>query len=158
MDVSGLFNYPTADETPRLADEPFLADCSEAEWEQIHAYGETLTMPAGAVVIAEGSRVRALLIVLSGRVEVELTGRRGGRRRVVDLGTGSLLGELGFLDGDPASARVRAREASTFLRLTLEGFDRLAALNPTLGLYLLFDVGRVLAGRLRTFEGLGTDI
>src|SRR5262249_14998365 len=101
---------------------------------------------------------RVLMIILSGSVEVDLVSRRGGRRRLAVLETGSLLGELGFLDGKPASALVRAREDSTFLRLNLERFDVLAALHPQLGLYLLSEVGRVLAGRLRMFEGPGTDV
>lgn len=155
MDVADFFNYPT-DDDPDLGtvhEEPFLGSCSADEWELIQRHGDIVDFPAGATVIASGGLSRALLIVLSGTVEVTLVTGRRGRQRLAVLGPGSVLGDLAFLDGKPADASVVAREPTTFLRITIEQFDRLAAANPKLGLYVLFDVGRVLAGRLRRLEG-----
>ena len=155
MDAADFFNYPTddTDAVVEVREEPFLGSCSPAEWELIQQHADVVNFPAGGTVIAPGALSRALLIVLSGSVEVVIVTGRRGRQRLAVLGTGSVLGELAFLDGKPADATVIAREATTFLRLTVEQFDRLAAGNPKLGLYLLFDVGRVLAGRLRRLEG-----
>jgi signal-transduction protein with cAMP-binding, CBS, and nucleotidyltransferase domain len=158
VDTSTFFDYPTGDDggdAVAATEEPFLSQCSSGEWELIRGLSDNLAFGAGADVIAAGSTDRALLLVLSGTVDVDLpAGRR--RTRIATLGIGAVLGELGFLDGRPADARVRARTDCTVLRLPLDRFDQLAAMNPTLGLYLLFDVGRVLAGRLRRLEGRGT--
>ena len=155
MDATDFFNYPTndADDLVAVREEPFLGSCSLAEWELIREHGDIVRFAAGGAVIAPGSPSRELLVVLGGSVEVVIFAGRRGRHRLAVLGVGSVLGELAFLDGKPADANVLAREETTFLRLTVEQFDRLAASNPRLGLYLLFDVGRVLAGRLRRLEG-----
>jgi len=158
VEISDFFNYPTADDRAGALgreDDPFLGECSPGDWALIQQHADTVIIPQGGVVIEPGSTARALLIIIGGRVEVEIGGRRG-HARVAVLGTGAVIGELGFFDGHRADALVRAREESTFMRLSLDSFEHLASVNAELALYILFDVGRILAGRLRRFEGPGT--
>jgi CRP-like cAMP-binding protein len=152
-----FFNYPGGDTT---ADgdggaAPFLADASDDDWDLIRAHAEVRHYRAGETVMAEGDADRALFVIVSGTLEaVVREGRRGRDRRVSAMEAGTVIGEVGFFDGRPRSAAVRAATDARLLRLTYAGFEHLAAKEPALGRAILFDIGRVLAGRLRAVEAL----
>ena len=59
------------------------------------------------------------------------------------------LGEAAFLDGTPRAVTVEAMSEGEMLRLSFEGFEALAARNPSLGRDILLDLGRILSARLR---------
>lgn len=62
---------------------------------------------------------------------------------------GSVFGEISFFDGAPRSAAIRSRTQGSAIRVTRENFDTLAAWEPVIARKMLFDLGRVLAMRLR---------
>lgn len=156
MEMTGFFDYPggsdgsggSGDDADE--DQPFLSNCSTDEWDLIAAHADRLRFEDGDVVIDQGSVERALVVVVSGQLEVLRDAGRGRRKRRVSLlGVGAVVGELAFLDGRPASALVRSVGQASILRLTLARFEVLAAKDPQLGLYVLFDLGRVVSTRLR---------
>src|SRR3954471_14374953 len=63
-----------------------------------------VTLPGGAVLIAEGEVHGLLYVLVDGAVEVS---RAGSRLRVVDE-PGAVFGEMSALLGGPATATVRA--------------------------------------------------
>lgn len=128
----------------------FLEGCGDEDWALIRDHGELRRFSAGGVVMAPGGTDRALSIVVEGTVEV--IAHRPRRRST--LRAGSLLGELGFLDGEPGTVLVRAVEETAVLRLSLAEFEVLAAKDPVLARFVLFDLGRVLATRLRAAQDL----
>src|SRR5690606_6649806 len=127
---------PTAAPTP--AESAFLATCSAEEWQLIGSHTDTVRYDPGATVIAAGSVDRTLVILVRGTLEVELPDRSGRRRgrtghrpMVAErLDPGAVVGELSFLDGEPASATVRAVGEAEVLRLPLRRFEVLAAKDP----------------------------
>ena len=66
---------------------------------------------------------------------------------------GSVFGEIAFFDGAPRSATIRSRSTGSAVRVTRENFETLAAWEPTIARQLLFDLGRILAMRLRWTTG-----
>jgi len=135
----------------------FLADASDADWDAIRAHSEVRSYRAGETVVAQGDSDRALFIIVSGTLEAVVpTGRRGRDRRVSVMPAGTVLGEVGFFDGRPRSAAVRAATDARLLRLTFDSFEHLAAKEPALGRAVLLDIGRVLASRLRAVEAMNT--
>lgn len=146
---SGFFDYPTT--TSSVDDElDFLADASDTDWSMLLDYGRRLTLAEGERAVEAGSSSRSLMIVLSGSFHVTTPTRRRGRERVIGLvRQGSVIGELGFLDGRPRSHHVVAIEPAEVLELDWGAFERLAAVRPRLGIVLLTDVARVLALRFR---------
>jgi CRP-like cAMP-binding protein len=60
---------------------------------------------------------------------------------------------LGFLDGAPATVRVRARNSAEVLLLTREALLQLAAWQPRIALALMRDLGATVAQRLRRVQG-----
>ncbi len=148
-----FFAYPDADEDGGAEQLSFLASATEADWAALRAHCELLTIPAGQLVIPQGANDRALYIVVSGSLEVTVPrNRRGGERQLTLIEPGTVIGELGFFDGLPRSANVRATSDAVLLRLGYQSFEVLAAKEPALGRRILLDMGRVLATRLRKAE------
>ena len=140
-----FFRYDEPDERPG---EPFLAGCSEEGWRSIAAWSERRRFRAGEQIINVGDTDAALLIVLEGEVSTSIgRGRRPGMLSVSPAG--SVVGEVGFLDGLPRSADVTAVTDGEMLRLSRAHFQGLAAAEPVLGRLILSDLGRVLAMRVR---------
>jgi CRP/FNR family transcriptional regulator, cyclic AMP receptor protein len=136
IDASGFFRYPT--ETPAEAPE-LLAGKSDADWARFLDYTSTRRFRRGEVVLEEGERDRALYVLVDGRLEGP----------GVDLAAVTTFGELGFLDGGPCAATLRAVTDGELLRLGWDAFEALFAREPLLARDVLVDLGRILAARLR---------
>ena len=67
-----------------------------------------------------------------------------------------MIGELSFFDGGGRSALVRAVTPAVLAEMSRSEFDAFAAANPDLARQLLFDLGRILAQRLRAAQGAVT--
>jgi CRP-like cAMP-binding protein len=130
----------------------FLGACTVEEWEMIHSHAERTRVPAGTTIVTAGSLDRCLSIVLDGTVEC-FAEERGEPVSRSEHSVGSVIGELEFFDGQPATATVRAVTEAELLRLPLERFDVLAAKDPHLALYVLAELGRVVTARLRSATG-----
>lgn len=64
---------------------------------------------AGAEVVREGRLPTHVFVIIRGRFQVVSRGDRGGEPRVVNvLGEGDHFGEIGLIEGMPATATVRA--------------------------------------------------
>lgn len=149
-----FFDYPEPDD-PASAAPAFLGTASDHEWEALRSHSEHLHVPAGHLVIPEGTTDRALYFVVHGALQVTTPrSKRGGERQVGVLEVGAVFGEVGFFDGKPRSANVRALTDAGLLRLSFASFEALAAKEPALGRLVLLDLGCVLATRLREVEAV----
>jgi CRP-like cAMP-binding protein len=79
---------------------------------------------------------------------------RGGRRDRAICQTREVIGEVAFFDGLVRTTDFLAHGDCEILVLSFDNFQRLAALEPTLGHRLLLELGRVLAHRLRIAKAL----
>lgn len=154
--MTSFFDYP-GDDTPTTTqdDFAFLADATDADWAAIRAHAELRHFQAGETVMADGDVDQSLYVVVDGELEAVVSeGRKGRNRRVNTMQPGMVIGEIGFFDGRPRSAAVRAVTEAKLLRLTKDAFDVLAAKEPHLGRAILFDLGRTLAARIRDVEAM----
>jgi signal transduction histidine kinase len=132
-----------ADVVAALRTSPLFAELPDRDVTELAAGGRTLELPAGALVMAEGDRADALVVVLDG--ELEVTRDSGGARVLLNVCTrGDLLGELGVLQGLPRSATVRARTPARVHRIDAGALDRLLA-HPRAARALLQATARRLA-------------
>jgi CRP/FNR family transcriptional regulator, cyclic AMP receptor protein len=142
-----FFDYPS-EKPPGQSAARLLATATDQEWAEVLKHTHYRQFRPGDVVVTDGGREQSLYLVLEGDLEV-MVPRRRGYRRIATIGEGSVIGELSFFDGSPRSAMVRALTASLLAELTPAEFDSLAEANPRLARQLLFDLGRILAQRLR---------
>lgn len=143
-----FFDYPTDVASEPENVEYFLGDATEREWEIVLAHARARSFVVGDTVISPEAPERSLFLVSSGSLEILVPHRRR-LRRIATVGAGSVLGELSFFDGRARSAVVRALTATELAELGRRDFDALAAAEPDLGRRMLFDLGRILAHRLR---------
>lgn len=144
---SQFFDYGTdADDAAPIP--LFLTDATVEDWALVVDHCERRRFRAGEIVVRFGDVGRSLMIVVEGNLEAVAV-RRGRRHTLSPAPSGSVVGELGFLDGRSRSATVVASTDGELLRMSISSFETLAALNPRLGRMVLFDLARILAARLR---------
>ena len=149
MGTSSFFEYPAPDEEQPPDELLFLSGQSEAHWRAIFAHAQPQSFRAGDVLIRRGEVERAIYIVIAGALEVVSVEGGASGARVIPVPTGSVIGEIGFFDARPRSATVRAVTDGEVRRLDHEGYEALARSDPALARTLLFELGRILAVRLR---------
>lgn len=131
-----------------------LGDLSDEDWEKLIGFTARRRYPPGAVIIEIGQPGGALGFVASGVVEVVgVTAPGSAATQTEHREEGDVFGMLGFLDGSPATVRVRARASAEVLLLSREGLLQLAAWQPRIAVALLRDLGAAVATRLRRLQG-----
>ena len=155
-----FFDYPGTEGamTTEQAPEVFLPEASDSDWSLLLRHCRRRHFDAGEAVISAGAMSRSLYLVVDGALEVRPQSPNraiGTPRRVITVGAGSVLGEMSFFDSGQRSALVRATTPVEVAELRLDDFDALAEEDPRLGLQILFDLGRILAQRLRRAQSPG---
>jgi CRP-like cAMP-binding protein len=119
-----------------------------AQWRLLESYGEILPLAEGQVIIAEGQIEEAFYIVLSGVLQV-ITRDQAGEMLLGRFPAGSLFGEVGFFDGAPRTATVRAELSANVLRVSREAFEQLRLTDAPLATELALELGRTIASHFR---------
>ena len=124
----------------------------DIEW--IESNASCLHLMAGEVIVEEGSTLKAIYVVMEGLLVVTIQLPDGQKKELSHLGPGSLFGEISWLDGQPASATVRATENSIVLALSRAVLE--AQLQADTGFAARFFKGLATLGcqRLRRNEEL----
>lgn len=108
---------------------------------------------AGTVFVREGESAGSdhMLLILDGELSVENTDLGQGEADMVVrlMGPGSLIGELGLLDGAPRSASCVAYTDILAAELGREAFVRLIEDDPRVGARLLLAIAKRMADHLR---------
>ena len=129
-----------------------LAELSPTEAEFVIGYTQLRHFKAGTTVITQGERDRTgfMFLVLDGDVTVETVVVSRANSIVMSvMGPGSLLGEMGLLDGAPRAASCVAASDVTAAVLTRSALATLIHDDPAVGAKLLIAISQRLAERLR---------
>ena len=94
------------------------------------------TVPKNTVVVSEGDRTDSLFIIVSGRVKIYVTDKKGKEILLNESGPGEYFGEM-VLDEGPRSASVMALEPTQFLVIPKEDFRDFVAKSPEFALHLI---------------------
>jgi NTE family protein len=96
----------------------------------------------GEILIRQGEKADALYLVVSGRFDIHVEGRR---ESLGEIGAGSSIGEIAFFSGGVRTASVKAERDSLVLRLDRAEFDRVAASSPAIWRIVTATLARRLA-------------
>ena len=119
---------------------------------EVISYMRPERIKAGEVVIREGESTRNdfMALVLDGEVTVENSVAAAHDSMVVSiLGPGSLIGEMGIIDGGPRSATCTASTDLALAVLTREALARLMDTHPSVAARLLLAMSKRIADHLR---------
>lgn len=145
----GLFDYDGPTTGPsELSEITLLGDLSDDDWGRVLKIVETRQFKTGEEIITVGDQDDAFFILTSGQVDV-ITSAEGESTVLASIPEGSVFGEIAFFDGMPRSATIRAQGQVSAVRITRQNFETLAAWEPKIARTLLYDLGRILAMRLR---------
>ena len=125
-----------------------VAYLDDQELARLIAVTEVAEAGAGDFLLHKGSPSRSVLLVEDGQIEIidETLGETIVLGRV---GPGGVVGEVGFLDGQPRTHHVRAGTACRVRRLTREGFLALAQADAQLFTKVSIALAVLVARRFR---------
>jgi CRP/FNR family transcriptional regulator, cyclic AMP receptor protein len=106
--------------------------CSSGQLRTIRRQVEEITVPAGKVLVEEGTVGREFFFIVEGSAAVKV-----GNRKVATLGPGNYFGELSLLDRKPRSATVVSDTDMVLLVLDQRRFNGLLDEMPSLAHKLL---------------------
>ena len=135
-----------------LITEGALVELSAADAREVVSYMRPERIKAGEVVIREGESTRNdfMALVLDGEVTVENSVAAAHDSMVVSiLGPGSLIGDMGIIDGGPRSATCTASTDLALAVLTREALTRLMDTHPSVAARLLLAMSKRIAAHLR---------
>jgi CRP/FNR family transcriptional regulator, cyclic AMP receptor protein len=122
---------------------------SDDEHRRLFTAMEAATAAPGDVILSKGSPARTLLLLEEG--ELEVVEESGGDPVVLaSLGPGSVVGEVGFVDGRPRTHTVRAVGACRLRRLSRDRLLLLVKDDPALFAKLTIALAELLAFRFRS--------
>ena len=160
---------PLKDETQEMAAQLLLtptalADMSEADARTVTCFMQLRRVAADAVFIREGEGAENafMMLILEGDVAVESEVVPIQESMVISImGPGSLIGEMGLMDGAPRSATCTASSDLKVAVLSREGLSQLINKHPAVAARFLLAIAKRLSDRLReanrkvkTFAGL----
>ena len=115
---------------------------------------EDVTLAAGTALFREGEPSSFLYLIVDGEADI-LQNVDGRPVRVASRGPGSWLGEIGFIDGGPATASVVAPAPLHAVRMAHTTLLILANERPEVATVLLRLVSRQMAERIaQTSSGI----
>ena len=135
-----------------LITEGALVELSAADAREVVSYMRPERIKAGEVVIREGESTRNdfMALVLDGEVTVENSVAAAHDSMVVSImGPGSLIGDMGIIDGGPRSATCTASTDLALAVLTREALTRLMDTHPSVAARLLLAMSKRISDHLR---------
>ena len=108
----------------------------------------------GSVLMHQGELSNAMLVVLTGSVDVVKRNPAGEKVRLARLGPGQTLGEISLIDGRPRFASCIADEPVDFALLTRAALNEMLMTHPRLGNKILLLLLGLFADRLRQAASL----
>jgi CRP-like cAMP-binding protein len=123
-------------------------DLSHEDIAALEQRAETRNLAAGEVLIEEGAPIQSIFLIKSGGVEVSRV-VRGKKLVLAQCGAGEIFGEIGFLDGEPATATVTAVEPVSALEINRIRMSVYLRMDDQIAKSYYRFLCHVLAGRMR---------
>ena len=120
-----------------------FASLTREQLAQLVKVGSWRTLEPGTEVTREGEPVKDLILICDGQMVVESQGQT-----ITHLHGGSLVGELAFVSGRPATATVTAQRITRAFVLEMEKLRKLVRVDDLVASAIDRVVGRDLAAKL----------
>jgi CRP-like cAMP-binding protein len=122
---------------------------SAKELKRVAALCLKRTFQENQIIAQQNSRGEELFIIQEGFVEVAVQ-TQGGRKVIVNLGTGQTIGEMSLIDQGRRSATVRALSSPTIVQIIdQQDFAALCESECRIGYIVMHNIATDLSFRLR---------
>lgn len=126
-----------------------FAQMPDPDIQWLLANAEVVLVEAGDSILREGEPPANIFFVADGQFDVNAYAGSGALTYVGRLQPGDVIGEISWLDRNPASGTVKAAEPGMVLRLPTSKLDAKIQSDPLFGSHFLRGVAGLLAHRLR---------
>ncbi|PIQ23534.1 hypothetical protein COW36_13755 [bacterium (Candidatus Blackallbacteria) CG17_big_fil_post_rev_8_21_14_2_50_48_46] len=126
-----------------------FSQMSEREIFEVMKRADILKYEPEDLVFSEGDEEEHLYVIIQGAFQVSSTSRSGEDLTFFVAGPGLIFGEMSFLDRQPRSASITAREAGEVFRLTRDDYEDMLQKDPTTAAKFMFGVSEILSRRMR---------
>lgn len=131
------------------AEASFFRGLNDGEQALVMRHMSVKQYAPGEALVSRGQPGDSVLLVLEGTGSVIISFENKPAVRLAGIRNGTLVGEVGFLDGAVRSATVIAESQVKAMVLERSGFDALADQHPRVAQRLLVNMSLDLATRLR---------
>lgn len=151
--IARPFNDPNQEKAAQLLATPTaLADLTASDARAIVGFMKPRRFKLGTVFIREGEVTRTdyMMLILDGEALVQNEVPCAGETMVMSIiGPGSIIGEMGVLDGAPRSATCTATTDLTVALLSRDALLKIINDNAPVAARLMLAISKRLADRLR---------
>lgn len=144
-----MSDQPRDAHVDRLRASPLFSELADADLRRLADVAEPLHVPAGELLIEEGTPGDCFFVIGSGELEVARQAD-GAELPIARVGPGAVQGEMAALEGGARTASVRAVTDVDALKIPAEALSELVGASPEAAVAMV----RTIAGRLRSTEGL----
>lgn len=109
----------------RLKSSPMFSHLGNRRLKALAAFADEVEVPAGTVLMEQGSRPHELEVIVEGSADVLVDGTKVG-----ELGSGAVLGEMALLDRGTRSATIVTTSTSRLIVISASAFDDLMKTYP----------------------------
>ena len=124
-------------------------DFSFEEIKTLSFYLHCYRAPANYTLLEEGAKGDYLLLLLSGKVQVDKLIFKQGMTKIAEVKMGEVLGEMSLIDGRPRFASCTTMEPVDFAVLTHDAMNEVLVHHSRLGNKFLLVLLQLMAQRLR---------
>lgn len=147
-----LDNDLSFDGEPLFGSSPLFEGLEPEEVREIVRASTKVQFESGDVLFEQGVQAQALYILQNGELQVRAIGDQGEDIVLAMLGPGTVVGELGLIDGGPRSATVEAISSSVVYRLDRKDFESLKAQMRPAAFKVIMNLAKTVDSRRRQAE------
>lgn len=125
-------------------------DFSDAAIEKLSKAAVESFLAPGEELFSKGDTAHSLYVVQMGAIHIQQEGKTGESINVARLGTGSLFGEMAFIDGEKRSATATAAEKSHLIALEYSKIKEIMQQDQKTSTQFYQALAKFLCNRLRT--------
>lgn len=139
----------TEPSTTGLENVPLFAGLTPAALELLLDLGQEFVYDPGTTIFEHQAEGQTLFVLLEGRVRIarEVPGR--SEELMLILERGAVFGEMALVDGAAGSGTARAQDHCRVIGFERTAFDDLLLMRQDLAIEILWNLVRILCGRLR---------
>jgi SulP family sulfate permease len=132
-----------------LAESVLLRGLSADQQAVVHGLMQAVHLQPGETLFNQGDPANGLYVLTLGSVSI-VSGHGDGRRRLVSLSPGMMLGESGWIEGGTRSAQAVADQPSLLHHLDALALQSLQRQHPQIVAAMYCNIAVFVAGRLRS--------
>lgn len=156
-DQVNLLNFERVSRSMALTDHilgltgrsPFFADLSREDILLLSGHMDFYRTQPGDIIIRENDVGDFMLMIIEGEVDIQKKNSRQRQEHITSIRSGTTLGEMSMIDGEPRFATCVASQPTTFAVLTRANMAKIIFDHPELSVKILVKLVIIMSSRLR---------